>query len=124
MNGKMEPLVRVAVAPGRGRGVFATKAIEAGAVIEVCPVVPLSRSCGLSMPRSFEDYIYHWDGDSDAAAFAAAGGYGSFYNHSSQPNALLEYDFERLELTFRAARSIAADEEVRFDYGDIWFAES
>lgn len=120
----MERLVRVAEALGRGRGVFATKAIEEGAVIEVCPVVPLSRECGLSMPRSFEDYIYHWDAESDAAAFAAAGGYGNFYNHSSDPNATLEYDFERLELTFRAARSIAPGEEVRFDYGDIWFTES
>lgn len=120
----MEHVVRVAKAPGRGRGVFAMRAIEPGEVIEVCPVVPLSRACGLSMPQSFEDYIYHWDGDNEAAAFAAAGGYGSFYNHSSQPNAGLEYDFEDNELTFRALRPIAAGEEVRFDYGDIWFAES
>ena len=118
------PRITLASAPGRGRGVFAAAPIAAGEVVEVCPVIPLKRSCGIAMPPSFEDYVFHWNSESDDAAFAVAGGFGCFYNHSSTPNVLLEYDFVRNELTFRARRDLAAGEEIRFDYGDIWFAES
>ncbi len=119
----MERSIRVADAPGKGRGVFASVAIPEGAVIEVCPMIPLTRACALAMPKSFEDYVFFWNERDEDAAFAAAGGYGCFYNHSSRPNAALEYDFSKLELTFRAIRDIAIDEEIRFDYGDIWFEE-
>jgi SET domain-containing protein len=49
-------------------------------------------------------------------------GYGSFYNHSSDPSA--EY-IEEVEdtLTFKALREIPAGEEITIDYGSQWWED-
>jgi len=71
--------------PGRGRGVFATRAFARGELVEVAPVLVLPAAQQDRLDQTVLDsYVFGW-GDSIAIAF----GYGSLYNHSWTPN--LEY---------------------------------
>ena len=72
---------------GKGRGVFSTKTIERGSVIERCPaiVVP-ARDLDHLRSTVLNNYYFCWGRDQDQAAIAL--GLGSIYNHSYTPNAL------------------------------------
>jgi SET domain-containing protein len=86
--------------------------IEAGELIEVCPVlrVPAAEISALEATR-LEEYWFRWGQDAGVAL-----GFGSLYNHSSEPNARYERDLERDVVTVTAVRAIAAGEEITFDY--------
>ena len=97
---------------GKGRGVFAKRAIKTGAVIECVPVllVPVKDLVdGLKNP-SLDRYFYTWN----RTHFAVCLGYGLLYNHSYAPNAVYEYG--ELVMTYRALRDIKASEEITINY--------
>jgi uncharacterized protein len=96
---------------GKGRGVFARRAIARGALIERVPVaiVPLKLLADPNDP-ALSRYFYEWGRNTVAIAL----GYGSLYNHSYTPNAVyLEGD---KIMTYRALRDIAAGEEITINY--------
>ena len=110
--------IKVINIPGKGRGVVATEKIKAGEIIEVCPVILLS--------DKETDFI---DNHSDILKFyylektvykkcCIMLGYGSIYNHSSNPNADVDYNEEKLDdkLTFFALKDINAGDEIVYDY--------
>lgn len=121
------PPIRVGVVPGKGRGVFATRDIAAGEVIEVAPVVivppeQVERIYGTVL----EFYVFDWY--EDATAFAIALGTASLYNHSYLPNVRYGKRFDEGLIEFRALRDIRAGEELVSNYnGDpndrspVWF---
>src|SRR5262249_37688425 len=94
---------------GMGRGVFAGRALCAGEVIEVCPVIVLpwgtEEEC---LGGSLRCYVFKWGSAEDRLAIAL--GYGSLYNHSADPNAAFTPRHARNEIVFRAVRDIAAGE--------------
>ncbi|MDR3638614.1 MAG: SET domain-containing protein [Isosphaeraceae bacterium] len=98
---------------GKGRGVFARRAIAEGEVIERVPVVLLAADeirdrdgwIGLA------SYCFLWD----TGRYALALGYGSLYNHSYQPNARYD-DTGRMTKIFTALRDIAPGEEITVNY--------
>ncbi len=52
-------------------------------------------------------------------------GVGSLFNHSKQPNLSYTVDQQLQLIHFRAARDIAANEELTIFYGDnLWFEDS
>lgn len=99
-------------ARGMGRGVFAGRAYRRGEVVEVCPVIRLPSG---TPPAGLEYYVFKWGAAGDELAVAL--GYGSLYNHSPTPNATFAVRPARDEVVFRAARDIAAGEQVLIDYG-------
>jgi hypothetical protein len=98
---------------GKGRGVFARRPIAAGDVLEQVPKVLL--------PISVVEDDWHSPLLARFCFFqskrqvALLMGYGSFYNHSYQPNAGYE-DGPDQSVIFRALRDIAADEEICINY--------
>lgn len=113
--------------PLGGRGVFTAAAIPQGALIEICPVVVIP---GGQLPLIDQTVIYNyyflWGEEDEHCAMAL--GYGSLYNHSFEPNARYDADFEGLTFHFFALRDIEAGEEIVVNYnGDpedkdaIWF---
>lgn len=107
---------------GAGRGVFATRAISRGEVIEACPMLVVDDEQGEALARGAEGYVFGW-GD---GATALALGYGSLYNHSFTPNATTLETPDELVVT--AVDDIAAGEEIFINYtgtgtdsGDLWF---
>ncbi len=96
-----------------GYGVFAEQAFVKDEMIEECIILPTH-----NQDPAFVDY-YFKAGKNSAIAL----GFGSIYNHASDPNAGYEFDFENKLLIFRALRPIAKDEEIFVSYGDRWFSE-
>ena len=121
------PLVTVRSTHERGRGVFATRAIAAGASIEVCPVIVIPPAEVEFIGKTvLHAYHFQWGGLSEASAIAL--GYGSLYNHARDPNAMYVKKYEAAEIEFISLRAIAEGEEITVSYnggiGDdrpVWF---
>ena len=96
---------------GKGRGVFARRSIEAGEVIETCPVLVLPSGSIEDFSAGIGAYVFEWG----RGKLALALGYGSLYNHSYRPNARYVDLAERTKL-FTAIRDIAAGEEITVNY--------
>lgn len=111
----------------KGRGVFTSKKIAAGTIIEISPVVDLTvkERKQLEGTRLYH-YIFEW-GTSKRQACVALG-YVSMYNHSFEPNCEYEQDYEARTMTVRTIRDVKKGEELLFSYnGDpndkspLWF---
>lgn len=72
------------------------------------------------------DYYFMWKEGQGAIAL----GYGSIYNHATQPNADYRMDYDDRSISFYSLRTIATGDEITVNYirgGDqrstLWFAE-
>jgi SET domain-containing protein len=117
--------IEIRNARGKGRGVFARRAIRKGEEIERVPVLVMPAKDVKHGPdyTTLGVYCFHWERGKVAVAL----GYGSLYNHSYEPNARYEDVGGRTKL-FVAIRDIAAGEEITVNYngepGDrspVWF---
>ena len=123
MGVKQSDAVEVKRAKGKGRGVFARRAIRKGEVFETCPVLVLPAGATEDFSAGLGPYVFLWGRGTVALAL----GYGSLYNHSFEPNARYEDVGGRTKL-FVAIRDIEAGEEITVNYngepGDrspVWF---
>lgn len=98
--------------PIHGYGVFADRAIEAGALIEECLL--LFRKI---RDAEYRDY-YFTTGEQSVLPL----GYGSIYNHADKPNANFSFDLRHGLLVVRANRFIEKGEEILIEYGEGWFS--
>ena len=120
-------MISVGPSPGKGRGVFASRAIRAGEIIEEAPVIVLPGTEIEHLERTgLQDYYFLWGTDEEDAAILL--GACSLCNHSYEPNAVFELRPESQTIRFVALRDIAAGEEVTTNYnGDpanrkpVWF---
>ena len=111
--------IQVRPSPIAGRGVFATRPIAQGALIEEAPVLLIDADV-----PALDDYILKWDDAiDDDRELVLPLGYGAIYNHGVTPNAYWETDRVNLLMIIWAARDIAADEEILISYGSRWFPE-
>ena len=110
---------------GKGRGVFARRAIDKGEVVERVPVLVLTAAefeDGVAGTR-LANYCFAWGTGKAALAL----GYGSLYNHSYRPNA--RYDDVGPHIKeFTALRNIEPGEEITVNYNGaprsrakVWF---
>lgn len=109
----------------RGFGVFATKPFEKGELIECCHVIVVPRTEIMIGNASsvMRHYVIDWDGK-----LAVPTGYGCFYNHSYNPNAIHFKHIDLNQIHFHALRDISPFEEITFNYGGfpncnetLWF---
>lgn len=111
----------------KGRGVFTSKKIAAGTVIEVSPVIDLSVKERKQIEGTkLYHYIFEW-GTSKRQACVALG-YVSMYNHSFEPNCEYEQDYEARTMLVRTIRDVKKGEELLFSYNGnpadkspLWF---
>ncbi|OWY22254.1 SET domain-containing protein [Sphingobacteriales bacterium UPWRP_1] len=123
----IRPNIYVNISPGKGRGVFAAHPLKAGEIIEICPVLVLPPNNRPQIDNTkLYDYYFLWGEDQSEIAIAL--GYGSLYNHSYQPNAEYEADYDSNTLTFICYKDIDADEEITVNYNcdtdddtPVWF---
>ncbi len=122
------PSLYIAPSPKGGRGVFTAQPIAAGNLLEICPVIVLPPE---DLPRvhatRLHDYYFLWGND---GATAIALGFGSLYNHSSQPNADYEMHLADESIHIRSIADIPAGAEITMHYTDggrkqteLWFEE-
>lgn len=109
----------------KGRGVFALKDIKKGEVIEVSPVVPVSKANVIESGEAPDGYLLEWDGNYEEEEYCMPLGYVMLYNHSKEPNIHLEQDYDAYTMTVTAMRDIKKGEELCWDYAiDVWFDEA
>lgn len=108
-------MLYVATRDAKGRGVYSTRKIVSGQVIERCEVlvIPEGETHQLDDTVLF-NYYFCWGEDHKDGAIAL--GLGSIYNHSYTPNAMYRIDLEDQVLEFIAIRSIPANEEITINY--------
>lgn len=117
----------IAASEGRGRGVFTRDRLAQGDLLEVSPVLVLSKQERVEVDKTLlHDYVFEWGPDRDHCC--VAWGYVSMYNHSNLPNCTYEMDFEKEMIAIHTLRVIEAGEELFINYlpeeGDkpaIWF---
>src|SRR4051794_31030843 len=100
--------VRVGPTEQKGRGVFATRAIAAGDVVEHAPVIVIGPDEQRLVHKTvLNEYVFGW-GDTIAVVL----GYGSLYNHSWDANMAYRKLLDDDLVEFVALRDIADGEEL------------
>lgn len=107
-----------------GRGVFATRLIKKGELIESAPAIIIPEKEWVNMKNSIlSNYVFRWKRDK-----AIVLGYGLFYNHSYSPNAYYITNFDNISIDFYAKKDIYKGEEIRVNYNGnpydktpLWF---
>lgn len=102
--------------PKAGRGVFAKNQIKKGEIIEVCPVIELSKSDYPHIKQTLlRNYYFMWSDKQDIVALGL--GFSSLYNHSyDDVNATYIKNFSEHTITFKALRDIQKDQEILVNY--------
>ncbi len=107
--------IRLGVVPGKGRAVFAARDFEKDELIELCPVLVLSPAdADAADETSLQPFFYEWGEDGESRGLPL--GYGAIYNHSLEPNACSEMDYERNEMKVVALRPIRSGDEITVNY--------
>lgn len=109
------------------RGVFATKDIRKGELIHEAPVLPYPNEEHEHIEKTMiADYAFEYGANHTCILL----GYGMLFNHSYEPNAVYEINFDNHTFDFYAYTDIKAGEEVLINYnGDVdnkdplWFYE-
>lgn len=96
-----------------GRGVYATKNIKSGEVIESSPVVILdSWESDRITSTVINRYVFAWKNIS-----ALALGFGSIFNHSEDNNVSYRCNYKKNTIDFKTIRDIKKDDQLFIDYG-------
>ena len=99
--------------PKAGQGVFANRPIKNGEVIEECPVFVLPRKDYPAVKKTIlRNYYFMWGKSTSGICF----GYGSYYNHSYQPNATYRKKIKDRVIEFIAIKDIKKFEEITVNY--------
>jgi SET domain-containing protein len=122
MARKKAPVI-VRSSPRHGRGVFATRAIEQGELVEECPLLVMSGADLLRLDKTaLRGYCFGLD--DDGAAFPL--GFGALYNHSGTPNVEVYIDEENQLAEYSSVKAVEKGEELTIDYTgsgavELWF---
>lgn len=101
--------------PHAGRGIFASKDIQAGEILEVCPVLEIPQSHVQFLKHTILiNYYFSWGKSEETVAICL--GFGSIYNHSYEPNATYVKYFDEETIIFTAIRDIKKGEEITINY--------
>ena len=116
----------------KGLGVFASRDIAAGEVVEICPVILFDGKLR-DLPDGFSNSAFSWKALGGDKQHALCLGYGGMYNHANPANLVYSIAHTR-GMKFTAARAIRADEELTVNYNDtkggpessedVWFSAS
>lgn len=123
----MLPSLFVAPSGNKGRGVFTSKAIPAGTIIEISPVLVFNVKERKSIEATkLFNYVFEWG---DSHRLRALGlGYISLYNHDYSSNCEYEMDFDNNLITITTVKAIKKGEELSINYNaeannktPVWF---
>ena len=110
-----------------GRGIFATRDIKTGELIEISPVLTSIKNEWKYLKKTvLYNYCFSWGENYEHTAIAL--GYGSLYNHSYTPNAEYKYNTDNLSIDFYAIADITDGQEITINYNEsseddspLWF---
>lgn len=99
------------------RGVFATCDIKKGTLIHEAPVISYPNEQHKHIEKTLlADYAFEYGVNHSAILL----GYGMLFNHSYEPNAIYELNFDQHTIDYYAYKDIKAGEEILINYnGDV-----
>ncbi|MGD7054114.1 SET domain-containing protein [Sutcliffiella horikoshii] len=99
------------------RGVFATEDIKVGTLFHSAPVISYPNEQHEHIEKTLlADYAFEYGINHSAILL----GYGMLFNHSYEPNARYEINFDEHVFDFFAYKDIKAGEEILINYnGDV-----
>ena len=103
----------------KGKGVFTQENIPAKTLLEISPVIVMSKGERILLDQTLlHDYIFEWGANKDLCCMAL--GYVAMYNHSYTSNCEYEMDFEKAVILIKSIRFINAREELFINYNGNW----
>ena len=110
-----------------GRGIFATRDIKTGELIEVSPVLISCKNEWKYLKKTvLFNYCFTWGKNYEQTAIAL--GYGSLFNHSYTPNAEFINNIDNMSIDFYAIADIKDGQEITINYNEdsddkspLWF---
>ena len=115
----LNPFLFIDTTPHKGRGVFTNKKLEADTVIEVSPVIVMSKMDREHLDKTLlHDYIFEWGAQKDKCCMAL--GLVPIYNHSFTSNCEYFMDFEKDIISVKTVRAIKKGEEITINYNGDW----
>lgn len=109
------------------KGVFATRDIAKGELIHEAPVLPYPNEEHVHIEKThLADYVFEYGKNHSAFLL----GYGMMFNHSYEPNAIYNINFDNHTFEFYAYKDVKAGEEFFINYNGevdndspLWFNE-
>jgi SET domain-containing protein len=112
--------LRIVPIRGKGRGVVCNRLLKKGTLLEVAPIIKMTKDDKIPDACILSNYPFEWDEAPYERAFVI--GIIALLNHSSDPNCWTECDIENDVFRVRALKDIPAGTELVHDYGvDPWF---
>ena len=115
----IKPYLFVEKMGNKGKAVFTHEKIAAGTVIEISPVIVMSKEDRLHLDKTLlHDYIFEWGKQKDKCAMAL--GLVPIYNHSYKSNCEYYMDFDDDIILIKTVRAIKKGEELTINYNGDW----
>jgi hypothetical protein len=115
----ISPYLFIAATENMNRGIFTSKNIKAGTVVEISPVIVMSKDERKFLDLTLlHDYIFEWGDKKETCCMAL--GYIPIYNHSFSSNCEYEMDFENDLITVKAVSFIKRGEQLYINYNGNW----
>lgn len=115
----INPSLYIENANDMGRGVFTSAAIPKDSIIEISPVIVMSREERVLLDQTLlHDYIFEWGIEKDKCCMAL--GYIAVYNHSYRSNCEHEMDYNEGTIRIKTVRDIEPGEELFINYNGTW----
>ena len=103
----------------KGRGVFTNVDLKKNTIIEISPVIVMSKKDRAHLDETLlHDYIFEWGEEKDQCCMAL--GYVAVYNHSYSSNCEYEMDFKQRMIVIKTVQFIRAGEELFINYNGNW----
>ncbi|MGF2410764.1 SET domain-containing protein-lysine N-methyltransferase [Ferruginibacter sp.] len=123
----LQPYLYIDKTENTGRGVFTDEDIPQGTLIEIAPVIVMSKADRVHLDKTkLHDYIFEWGEEKDKCCMAL--GLIPMYNHSYTSNCEYLMDFEEEIIFVKTVCSIQKGTELTINYnGDyndntkVWF---
>ena len=111
--------IYVAASTEKGRGVFTNSDLKKNTIIEVAPVIVMSKQDRLHIDQTLlHDYIFEWGDKQNQCCMAL--GYVPLYNHSYRSNCEYEMNYKMQIITVKTIRAIKEGEELFINYNGDW----
>lgn len=104
----------------KGRGMFTSRNIKAGTIIEKAPVIVMSAEDRAMLDKTLlYNYIFEWNPAGQNLCCMALGTV-PIYNHSYASNCEYFMDYDAEEMYIKTVADINAGEELTINYNGDW----
>jgi uncharacterized protein len=115
----LQPYLYIDKTENTGRGVFTNEKIAAGTLIEIAPVIVMTKNDRTHLDKTLlHDYIFEWGTSKEKCCMAL--GYIPMYNHRYKSNCEYIMDYEDDVIFIQTVRAIKKGEELTINYNGDW----